>query len=417
MGLGMMGALGGVGQAFTNEADYLRKEDAANAAMGREKDLRGWLLAKQEEFGIRAEARKEAADIRGEERREQTTIRTEDRSDKRRETQKDQDYQRMLGEAEGRRGVAVADKKAIKQADIDVESENIDTLAGNKKKMSEAGETDSVKDLRSAQADLYRDKGDALGAKTGAGAGKLRPEDAIQLKGIDDELKELNKAVVRAKLDPMGANEKGMGEIQTRIVTLQRQQRAILSGYRNQGDQAGSDRDPQKLLQQRSGSGGASKGGMMGNYSTEEQMRAQATGIVADPAQAASMASSAAARAKTPAERAALQEVATNEGALAARSKPAATARPAAAPATPVSELVQALTPAERTGRELDAAREEYKRESEPGRRPGLAAGAAARESYAARTQELRARIRALESQYQQQVGNLGGPAFTTARP
>lgn len=414
MGLGMMGALGGVGQAFTNEADYLRKEDAANAAMGREKDLRGWLLAKQEEFGIRAEARKEAADIRGEERREQTTIRTEDRSDKRRETQKDQDYQRTLGEAEGRRGVVVADKKAIKQADIDVESENIDTLAGNKKKMSEAGETDSVKNLRAAQADLYRDRGDALATKgAGGGTAKMNPEDAADLKSIQAQRQKINELVTKAEIEG-GGDPAGIAKARTSMGALALREKAILDRYR--GD--GATPDPLGVRKAAPApSGGASKGGMMGNYSTEEQMRAQATGIVADPAQAASMASSAAARAKTPAERAALQEVATNEGALAARSKPAATARPAAAPATPVSELVQALTPAERTGRELDAAREEYKRETEPSRRPGLAAGAAARESYAARTQELRARIRALESQYQQQVGNLGGAAFTTARP
>lgn len=60
MNFGMIGALGGVGQAFSNQADDLRKEEVAVAEMGRKKDLETWLMQARDEYAIKAENRAEA---------------------------------------------------------------------------------------------------------------------------------------------------------------------------------------------------------------------------------------------------------------------------------------------------------------------------------------------------------------------
>lgn len=57
MNFGMIGALGGVGQSFINQADDLRKEEVANADMARKKSLETWLMQARDDFAIKSEGR------------------------------------------------------------------------------------------------------------------------------------------------------------------------------------------------------------------------------------------------------------------------------------------------------------------------------------------------------------------------
>jgi hypothetical protein len=143
MNFGMIGAIGGAGAGLQEQGKFLEREEEAAAADTRNRSLQDWLMRKREEYAIAGEQRAETRTIAGEQRGEDRTIRTEQRTDERGEKQKDRDYDRLGREAEGRRGVKVADKKAEKQAEYDVDGANTDTIKKTARAKAEGGETDA----------------------------------------------------------------------------------------------------------------------------------------------------------------------------------------------------------------------------------------------------------------------------------
>ncbi len=190
MNFGMIGALGGIGQGLVNQADDIRREEVANADMGRKKDLESWLMQAREEFAIKGEAREEAR-----------TIATEGRTDARSAAKDDSDWKKEQDRAPVKNQMAVAAASAKADGAVADESRNIDAITTNKGKVTEAGQTQSAKDLQSAQADASRANAEyTRGARTDAADAKANapskgdPEARDKLKYLEAEIKDAEKA-------------------------------------------------------------------------------------------------------------------------------------------------------------------------------------------------------------------------------
>lgn len=201
MNFGMIGALGGIGQGLVNQADDLRKEEVANADMGRKKDLEAWLMQAREEFAIKGEARAEARTIAAEGRTDTRTIASEDRAVTRDIAKDDRTWKNEQDRAPVKNQMAVAAASAKADGAVADESRNIDAITTNKGKMTEAGQTQSARDLQNAQADYATAnaeftrgaKSDAADAKANAPS-KGDPEARDKLKYLEAEIKDAEKA-------------------------------------------------------------------------------------------------------------------------------------------------------------------------------------------------------------------------------
>lgn len=410
MGMGMIGAIGGIGKGLNQESEYLAKQDDANADVARKKDLQGWLMQQQEQYQIR----------------------TEQRTDVRAEQQKDRDFSRTQTEAPVRRDIKVGDEKASAKGKSDVAAETADQDAAVAAKQAVAKETPSDKAVKEGHAGYYKKAGDALEAKADA---KLDPTDAAELKGVQGSITEKQKLIDKQMAEPGGwdpAKNPGQKALQSQLVGLQLRERTILQKARG-GDGATPAADPLGLRKQpgggaapaapaASGASAPKKGGMLQQPGDADQ-RAIYEGEYRKAQQAL-------AAAKTPDEQGRAQTDITSltremqrlgiqpPGAAAptvAATPPAMPAPPRPA-ATPVAAVAAPADPTEAMGQELDASRAAYKALTEPSKRPGLAAGVPVREEYAAKVQTLRDKIRMQERRYADAVGNKGA-AFATARP
>ncbi len=184
MKLGLIGALGGVGQAFINEADDIRKSEAEDARFAKEKNLQTWLMQARDEYAIKSEARAEGRAIAGEQRRTTAEIAADERK-----------YANEQTRAPEVRARTTADADAKRSGELKFESDNIAALAKNKGAIAEASETQSTKDLRRATADAYRGK-----AEASQNNGKLPPALKAELHGLDDEIKQTSQAIEKAKI-------------------------------------------------------------------------------------------------------------------------------------------------------------------------------------------------------------------------
>jgi hypothetical protein len=392
MGLGMIGAIGGLGAGLTDESKYLAKQDEADAEVTRKKDYEGWLLQQQQQYQIA----------------------TENRTDARAEQQKDRDFSRLQTEAPARRDIKVEDEKAAARGKSAVAAETVETDAAVTQKLTNAKKTPEEREKEAASAEYYRAnaeytrgaKSDAAEAKKGASY-RMSPGDEQEFNALSKQIEKKAEIIDKARGGENGsvwdpAKNPGQKQLQAELAALQLRQRTILQRYRSD---SGAASDPLGLRGKNGGAGQDEpppQPGMIGNFKGDP---AQAAALVADI--------------KDPQERANAQaafdaQMKSSGGKLPAFGTPAPA--PAPAPAAPAAAAPAApVSPTEALGRELDASRGEL-RALLDGKRPGLAAGMKAREEYAAKVESLRAKVRDQEKRYAAAVGGQQA-SFATARP
>lgn len=242
MNAGMMGALGGLGGGMVNQAALMQKEDDANAEMGRKKSYEQWLMQARDEYAIKTEARADAREVAKDER----------------------NWKNKQERAPVERGIKTADKVAEKKGELDFESENIDTISGNKKKITEAGRTDAQKREDNARADLYEANAKSVKDETGknARASKLPAHIKEQVDALDKEIGDTQKKIDEAKLNKTWDASPEQKAIEARVASQRLQRAALLrqteGGPKNEGSAAP---DPQNL---RGGGASSKPTGMMG---------------------------------------------------------------------------------------------------------------------------------------------------------
>jgi hypothetical protein len=254
MNLGMIGAIGGLGQAAIGQGDYLRRQEEADAEMGRRKNLEQWLMAARDEYAIKSEGRAETR-----------TIATEKRTDEREDAKDAKTWQREQDRAPVKRDIAVKDAVAKKEGELNFETTNIDTLAKNKTTLTEAGETQSTRDLRQAQVGYYNDRGDAAAAKADDALAKLPPALKAELTGLDKEIQDTAKDIKKAKIEGSWNGTPDQKAIEAQLAAQRLRRSAILK-------QAGSPSaaptaDPLNL---RKPAGKTEKTGMIGPTNAAE---------------------------------------------------------------------------------------------------------------------------------------------------
>lgn len=220
MSMGMIGAIGGAGNAFIKEGDHLYKEEERNSEVNRQKGFQDWLMKRRQEFQVEDEARAEARDIR-----------KEGRTDARNEQQKDRDFDRTQREAPARRGIKSEDTKAETRAKSDAAAETADQDAGTKRKLTEAGQTEAQRNLQNAQADYYRERGDTS-SKVGD---KLSGADSEETRSLREAIKDKRKMIDQGRVDGTWNDAEltpGQKKLQAELVALEKRQRAVLEGAR-----------------------------------------------------------------------------------------------------------------------------------------------------------------------------------------
>lgn len=155
MKLAIGGMIGGAGQALTNQSAFIGEQEKADAQMGREKNLQGWLMQQREQYAIQSETRAETRAVASEDRGEQRTIRTEKRTDTRGEEAKDRDFNRAVKEAPTRREIKSDDKTAELGAELDFNSANVDTIGKVAKSKANNAQSDADVDEKKARTGMY----------------------------------------------------------------------------------------------------------------------------------------------------------------------------------------------------------------------------------------------------------------------
>lgn len=185
MGMGMIGAIGGVGAALNNESAFLAKQDDANADQARKKDYQGWLLAQQEQYQIRADTR----------------------ADTRAEASKDRDFARTQREAPVRNDLEAAKDKTLARAKSEVAAETADRDAGVAAKLAEGKETQAVKaekaadaNYKNANAEYVRDAKPGKGDKADKGDPALMAELKTEGETLRNARKAWDEAVLKGEV-------------------------------------------------------------------------------------------------------------------------------------------------------------------------------------------------------------------------
>lgn len=245
MSMGMMGALGaqgngtGLGGALMHEAGVMEREEVANADMARRTKLEQWLMQAREEINIRAEGRAE-----------ERAVRTDDRN-----------WKNEQDRAPVKTKMKVDENTAEAKGKLDFESGNIDTIAGNKKKVTEASRTDAQNAEDKAKARYWEANATDLetNGKPGKGGGvdksgtKLEPDDEMEYKSLDARVKSLQGVIDKARGEPGGWDPEknpGQKQLQTELSATQLRQRAILAQYRD-----GASDDPLSIRKGRKPAG------------------------------------------------------------------------------------------------------------------------------------------------------------------
>ncbi len=286
MSWGMIGALGGMGQgtglggAMMAQGDFLRKQDEADAAMTRQQALEKWRMSTQEEFSIRSEARAEKRQID-----------SEGRAAQRRESEKDADFERLKREAPTRRQMKAEDYVSEQTQKLGLETEFGDQIAANKKKLTEAGQTDADRELKRANAEYISGaktlQAEAAASARGNGANKY---DVETIKSLDDQIEKATSDIRKARLDGTLNDDKltpAQAAELRRLNTLKQQRADLYANLRGGGASspqvAGFDPADPAGRRQRVTTAPASGGGMMGNAppkraASEAQMADQVRG-------------------------------------------------------------------------------------------------------------------------------------------
>lgn len=386
---GMMGALGGVGASLQNEAAIMQKEEEANAADARRTKFEQWLMNAREEIAIKAEGRANTESDRRQ-ARDTASARAED----------EYKFGKKVERAPQERQIKADDQTSEAATKLAFETENIDTITGNTQAKTEAGRTQAQKREDEAKANYYETlAGDV--AANGKRDKKLDPITASTLKTLDDQIEKLSgkwtDGVLKGEIVKGPDGQLGTPEQRAefkRLGIMRQQREDLIKSARGGEAEPPAKSDP--LGRRKSPSADVPpQPGMMGAFTDPNDPAIEAAiNDIKDPQERANA-------------KAALAEQ-RGRAAKPAGEKPAAS-KTAEAPATPAD-------PAEMLGREVDAARAEYKDLTEPGKRPGLASGAAAREDYARKVESLKAKLKSAESRYQRAVGAQGA-SFSYARP
>lgn len=244
MNMGMIGALGGLGTSLTNQSAFLAKAEEEERAEGRDirketradvrqRNFQDWLLKKQQEYKIEDETRAE--------RRE---IDREGRTDTREEARKDRDYDRTIKEAPGRATATATSNSIIHDAKSGDAARTADQDAGVKKKLTEAGQTDSARDLQGAQADYYRQRP--------TGSEKLSGADSEEIKGLRSAIADRRKMIDQGRIDGTWDDEKltpAQRKIQTQLIADEKRLRTVLQSARGSdaAPSGGAGADPLNL--------------------------------------------------------------------------------------------------------------------------------------------------------------------------
>lgn len=227
MSMGMMGALGGLGSGLVQQGAVMEREEVANADMARKTKFEQWLMQAREEINIRAD---------------------------------DRAWKNEQERAPVKAKMKVDENTAEAKGKLDFESGNIDTIAGNKKKVTEASRTDAQNAEDKAKARYWEANATDLetNGKPGKGGAdksgtKLEPDDEFEYKSLDARVKSLQGVIDKARGEPGGWDPEknpGQKQLQTELSATQLRQRAILAQYRD-----GASDDPLSIRKGRKPAG------------------------------------------------------------------------------------------------------------------------------------------------------------------
>lgn len=237
--MGMMGALGGLGSSLVNEAGIMQKTEEADADMARKTKFEQWLMQAREEYTVKAEGRAEARTIASEGRATERDIAKDDRTWANEQTR-----------APAKRDMKVADETASAAGKLNFETGNIDAIAGNTQRKTDASRTEAQKAEDTAKARYWTANANDLEANGKGGGGKsdksgtrLEPDDEMEYKSLEGQIKDLQSNINKARSDGQWDPEKNPGHkgLMTDMKIAQERQRAILAPYRdaNAADPAG----------------------------------------------------------------------------------------------------------------------------------------------------------------------------------
>jgi hypothetical protein len=258
-GFGMIGAIAGVGNGLVANGNFLAEQEKADAEMGRRTKLEERLAALREQYAVQAETRAEEREIR-----------KEGRTDERTETAKDKELERLQREAPVRRGVKIEDEKAGARAKSEVAAETADTDAGVKKKLTEAGQTESARKLQESQAGYYDANKEVIrqNADTKARDVDRKGGSTEELKAVSEQREALEKDIRKAKLagtfDPKNPEHATMD---TELRGLKLKERLLRSSGAPAAGGGAPAADPQGLRAKAQGTA-APAGGATGKPST-----------------------------------------------------------------------------------------------------------------------------------------------------
>jgi hypothetical protein len=205
MNLGMIGMLGGIGQGMTTEAGRMYEDEKAATADTRARSLEEWRMNKRREF-----------QLQDEQRAEDRAIRTDERN-----------WKNEQDRAPVKREMKAEDVKAETRAKSDAAAATADQDASVKKKLTEAGQTDSARDLQGAQADYYRQRP--------TGNDKLSGADSEEAKSLREAINDKRKMIDQGRIDGTWDDSSltpGQKKMQAELVLLEKRQKAMLEGAR-----------------------------------------------------------------------------------------------------------------------------------------------------------------------------------------
>lgn len=225
-GLGLLGAVGGLGGSFVNQAANIQRNEDRDAEYSRQQTFQDWLMQQREQYAIRAEDRAEA----GEERKYQKErARLPEKIQDAVAVKKGVDYNpELLGMA---RDAKIADKNA----DLDWETSNIGKIAGITHAKAEAGVTSADRQRISIAAGhlgLEREK--FTHTKDSDPTLKLPAAVKLQVANLQDQIKSINTTLTKAQVDG-SYNEESAKPVLERQRVLQYQLGKLLEPYSQGG--------------------------------------------------------------------------------------------------------------------------------------------------------------------------------------
>jgi hypothetical protein len=209
MNLIAAGMIGGLGGALENQGKILREDEQRVQAKADRKELESWTLQQRELYQVRAEERAVKADIAKDER----------------------GFNNEVQRAPVKREMKVADETASAAGKLKFQDDNLETSTRVKRAEVEAGESESTRKVREAQADYYSGRNEVTAnAAANKGAGKLRPEVKEEVDSLDAEIKASQSEIDKAKLGGTWQGTPEQKAIESRVTAQRLRRRALLQG-------------------------------------------------------------------------------------------------------------------------------------------------------------------------------------------